>query len=191
MNLSSHNEFLYASIEDTQQTIRAIDIKAEVLLLGMAIPLADAQGLVAGTSGLLAQTSGYIHMLVLMLAAIIVPLWVASFFFTLRVLQAVKLPHDLFPHTGGATGTFFAAGLYRLKALDVLLDRRVKPCKRLRIEKLDSPVDEQRVRAELTCQQLKVGYICARKIAMFNWSVASLMIGVGTSFVLWLVHFGI
>src|ERR1700733_11973990 len=108
METSPDASFLYAAIEDLQGTVRALDIKAEVLLVAMTVPLYDASGIAATLSKLLREGLVGFRILTAIIVLWIAIAWIAAFIATFRVLVASHNPSDAIPDHSPAKGSFFA-----------------------------------------------------------------------------------
>ena len=120
-------EFLYASIEDARDTIRAIDQKVNFLFVGLAIPL-------SGFSKILGHVKSFYGLPVLhqipfhpvqsiTIAALLIT-WSASFFLTLKALASSEDPSAHIPNDSGATGVFYSAKLFEPRFLDLFRVRK-------------------------------------------------------------------
>jgi hypothetical protein len=178
MGTSPDSAFLYAAIDDLQGTVRAIDIKAEVLLLGMTVPLSDLSGGSVAVWEMITKGHLIIRVLSLIASVGLVVSWITAFIATCRVLVGSHNPADAIPDHAPAKGAFFAGSLFKFKVMDLLRDRLVPGTRTLQ-QHIDSlPNDPESVVAELAFEQLKLAFICARKIAMFNFAVRLTVFGV-------------
>jgi hypothetical protein len=184
MATSPNAAFLYAAVEDLQGTVRAIDIKAEVLLIAMTVPLSDASGFAGMVWNLV--TGG--HLIVRGLAAVaalgLILTWIAAFISTFRVLIGHHNPSDAILDHSPAKGAFFAGHLFKFTRSDLICDRLVKSSKTLKEHIESLPATEEAVIAELAYEQLKLAFICSRKIAMFNFAVRLTIMGVYAGMIL-------
>lgn len=180
--------FLRAAIEDLQGTIRAIDMKAEVLLIAMTVPLMDATG-ISNTVAALVQSRHLFVQATAALSAIgaIVSLFAASLF-TLRVLRGAHNPASALPERSGARGSFYAGHIYKFTRADVLRDRLVHSSKSVAEYLSELPTSEEDVQLELAFEQMKLAYICGRKIAMFNAAVRCIAVSVYCGLAMLLLH---
>jgi hypothetical protein len=176
--------FLYAAINDTQGTVRALDVKAEVLLAAMTAALSRAYGVSMIVWGMMTQ--GHMAVRILSAAASVVLLlsWIASYVCSFRVLVGSPNPAKAIPDHAPANGAFFAGHLFRFRALDLLRDRPVISSRSLQDHLALLPVGDEATIAELAFEQLKLAYICGRKIAMFHFAVKMAVVGVGAGLVL-------
>jgi len=188
METSPDASFLYAAIEDLQGTVRALDIKAEVLLVAMTVPLYDASGIAATLSKLLREGLVGFRILTAIIVLWIALAWIAAFIATFRVLVASHNPSDAIPDHAPAKGSFFAGHLFKFTRKDLIRDRLVTCSHTLRQHLDELPTGDEQVKAELAFEHLKLAFICSRKIAMFNFAVRLMTAGVYASVLLLILH---
>jgi hypothetical protein len=165
-------EFLYAAIIDTQETIRAIDGKIEMLLLFLVIPVTALPQLLAQAKNLwTAHTSCAAHGGIAGLTAAFVLSWLVAFFCSFRTLSSISNPLMHIRQPCDATGAFYRGGEYIVSLRDVLANR-TEPTSKSTVKDVVAalPGEEEAVLDELAAEQLKVVYIRDIKIIRQRWA---------------------
>jgi hypothetical protein len=180
-------QFLYAAIEDKQETIRAVDFKAEILLIAMTVPLMNTSG-ISSTIIALSNRGSPIAAIAHILTLALVVGWFFAFVFILATIFAVNNPAAAISDSSGARGTFFSGWLFPLR-WHHLLPR----CSFVTDKSVDShlagiPVSEEEIARELAFEHMKLAYICARKVAYFNNSILATGIGLVAGSFVFLLH---
>lgn len=188
----NRSDFLKAALEDIQETVRAFDWKAEVLLIGMSVPLLNVTGIISTLQQLLAKTSGLSYLTILTLSVICAVTWTSAFLLSLTVLLATKNPAKILleedrPKRWG----FFTPALFKPSLCATILGRTAKSERSLSSHIDQLPRDEEDLVAQLAFEQMKVGFICARKMCLFNAAVRATIVGVVGGSVLWVVHIAV
>lgn len=116
-----HRVFMYAveAVKDMQGTIRAIDTKAGILLAAMAIPLPFLERLLGGFS-----RQGQPPSLHVVLAWCAFFAWILAALVAIRTLTGIGNASQHLGEDAQRENTFYAGGLFRLRWIDALLNRR-------------------------------------------------------------------
>ena len=151
-------EFLYASIADTQSTIRSIDVRAGFLFVVLFIPLS----LLDKVRAILAFPA---HPAPAMTVWCVVALavWLLAIIALFRTVVAIDNPSK---HVTGpqGNGSFYSADLFSLNISDVYRNRRTLSSRTVEEERSILPSDDTELEIELTTEKMKLAYIRAMKI---------------------------
>ncbi len=188
MSESDRATFMYAAITDVQLTIRSVDTKVAFLLAGMAIPFAGICGISAAIQQLVLKTSGVWHVTMITLSLLLAATWATAFFFALRVLRAVHDPSEAIVGESNPNGCFYSPSLFKFTLSDIIWDRIVTTRRTLPEYLAALPREMNDIEKHLGLEHMKLGFICSRKIAMFNISLWILLVGVVSGSILWLFH---
>ena len=155
------NEFLYASIADTQGTIRSIDIRAGFLFIILFMPLSifDKISAIHAHSGV--NPPFMVAGMVVVLVA-----WTAALCAIFRCILGVDNPTS---HVFGtnAAGSFYSGDLFSLGILDVFMNLRVTSSRSIDEEKARLPKNDDEIQTELVFERMKLAYIRAVKMKRF------------------------
>lgn len=163
--MNSRQEFIVKAIEDTQATIRALDVKLGALLTACLLPFsslgriwAHFQHLSDTLPCVLGSFLGITYFL----------LWFATLYVLIKGLSAIDNPARHVIGAGSPRGSFYRGGLYVPKFIDSFVNRTsVQSSTSLQsvIDQLHSTDDE--LEAELAFEQMKIVYIREIKIKRF------------------------
>jgi len=166
-------EFLYASINDIQGTIRAVDLKLNVLVVILIIPLGSLREMIALVAR---QFHLFGHPLPKYLFPVVFGLiWIAALATVLRGLLGVAAPHVFTlksdPNRAqSGSGVFYLPGLFKLPWRTVwFTDKRIASRKEL----LALPGLFQDLVKELRFEQATLAYI--RDIKLLRTKVAHVL----------------
>lgn len=153
-------EYLYASIADTQGTIRSIDVRAGFLFVVLFLPLSVVDKIPA--------LYGFPEKLTCVMYAWVIA---ASFFWLLAVLAlfrcvvAIDNPAD---HVAGtAKGSFYGGDLFNLSVRHIFLNCKAVSSRDVDQEKSRLPQDESELESELVFEKMKLAYIRSVKLKRF------------------------
>lgn len=154
-------EFVYEALKDTRDTIRAIDFKANALLVALAIVIASTDKIAQLTYFLNNRSEAWVHVPWTTLAILGSGAWLASLAFTFLVLIGIYNPVPFVKGVGGATGAFYGARAFRMRLWHALWWAPVAA-------DLDSheaaiPKGEEEIFREVCFEHLKLVYIRDRK----------------------------
>ena len=166
-------EFLYASIEDIQGTIRAVDLKLNVLVVILIIPL-------GALKDMLPLIARELHIFSCALPRYLFPgafasVWVAALVTVLRGLLGVAAPHVFTlksdPNKAqSSSGVFYMSGLFKLPWRTVwFADKRIASRKELP----ELPDLAQDLIKELRFEQATLAYI--RDVKLLRANVAHIL----------------
>ena len=186
-------EFLTTSVLDMQATIRAIDFKGYVILLLLSLPFSKIEVIQGGVAAMCNAHSSIVSMLAYILAVIALLAWIAAFAFALRCLIVVVDPSKRVakdeatednPKT--AQGLFFAARRFKYSWRNALYDANVRTDASPR-SVLKEFADSAPLEQELAFEQLKLGFILARKIACTRYATIATGCWSSAGVALWVV----
>ncbi|MCW0346364.1 hypothetical protein NB703_004457 [Pantoea ananatis] len=146
-------EFLYQSINDTQATIRAIDVKIGFLFVIIFLPLTSVEGLSKSVAKL--WTSPY-HLGAL--SVITALLWLASVYVLFKSLSPIT---DIKKHMIGTVpaDTFYMGGMPLIGIKDFFNISDIRASQDVQTFLSALPQDEQKLLAELASEKMKVSLI--------------------------------
>lgn len=146
-------EFLYQSINDTQETIRAIDVKIGFLFIVIFLPLAAIDGISKALPAL--WNSPYHFGTISILTGIT---WVLSVYFLFKSLSAIT---NIQKHMIGTipNDTFFKGGIPKLEIKDVFSINDIRAEKSVEDYLESLPKNENELLLELACEKMKVSLV--------------------------------
>lgn len=155
-------DFLLASIADTQNTIRLIDVRAGFLFVVLFLPLSMLDK-ISAIYGLPAQLSNGTIALILVNAS----LWVMAIVALFLCVVAIDDPSK---HVSGSagTGSFYGGDLFKLTKLHLIWNHPVLSNRDVIQELSISPSTDDQVAAELTFEKIKLAYIRSIKLKRFG-----------------------
>jgi len=163
---SAQSHFLYASIADIQATIRAMDFKANVLLLVLFVPISRITDIAPLFHHLERERFGRMSWVAIIVAAGVLFFWMVSLILTLWYVSAV---HDPSTHVSGKkpAGTFYSPTLFNVRLWNIESARYAST------QSLDDhleqlPRTEEDICRELAFEQMKLVYIRSRKMALIK-----------------------
>lgn len=164
--MNSRNEFIAKAIEDTQLTIRAMDVKNGALLAGLLVPFSALGRIWAHFSHL---SSAVPFFLGLAVGVLFFSLWAFCIYVLIKALAALDNPASHVINSSGQAGSFYSGGLYTFSLLDSFMNREVIKASRDISHQLGLvPNNPQDIAGELVFEQLKLTYIRDIKIHRFN-----------------------
>jgi hypothetical protein len=184
---SSQSHFLYTSIADIQATIRAMDFKANVLLLVLFVPISRVTDISGAIRHFGAGQFGKLGWIPIIMAAAVAIFWLASLVLTFWYVSAV---HDPSAHVTGKKppGTFYSPTLYKVRLWNIE-SRRSASAQSLDDHLAQIPANDEDVCRELAFEQMKLVYIRSRKMALIKWGYLCTGIAASLGFVLALLSF--
>lgn len=164
-------EFLYESIKDAQAVIRAIDFKANALLVIMAL-FVPASSRIGDLVKYFSKGSPALFAVVETLIFVGTFSWLAA---VVCCFNTLKSRTDVAAHVDseGAVGAFWDTDPRFRRALGRKL--------------LEIPADQESTVRELAYEHLKIGHIRSEKSAYTNWGYRWGMVTLLFSLALWLI----
>lgn len=166
--MQSKIDFILAAINDTQGTIRSIDVKVGALLAALLLPLSFIEKIL----GHLIHISVILSMYAAFPIGIIFFItWFVALFSLARTISAIDNPRDHIVNSKDHKGSFYGAGLYKFGWLDILLNRKIiKADKDVSAFSQEYPETEKKIISELSFEHIKLIYI--REIKLFRLNAA-------------------
>ena len=178
-------EFLYRSLEDTQGTIRALDVKLGAILLVLIVPMGELDGIYEKVSTLVISSS-----LWSVLVGIFCVCWSGAVWTVFAGLVAIG---DARATISGSIpeGTFFGGGYFDFCWKDAFFNWEKKSNQRLKEAGGDIPNDDSAICEELIFEKMKLAYIRGIKIkrAQFGAVLALVFIFIGAA--IWIAHIAV
>jgi hypothetical protein len=168
IELRTRAELLYTAVEDIQQTVRAFDIKAEALILGLALPFANVKDIMGSFRTVLEGTAGLERAFVLLLVTVVAVAGGGSLLYSVRVLTGVSDPADRVRAAAPPKGAFFTGRYFRLGLIETLIGGKARSTVSLEDHLAGLPMTPAEIETQLGYEHMKLGYIVARKMALFN-----------------------
>lgn len=181
-------QFLLASVEDQQGTIRAIDFKAEVLLIAMTVPLMNTSGISATMTALGSCNSRPVAGLSHAMALILMIGWFFAFLCILATIFAKHDPAAAIADRSGARGSFYSDGLFRVTWRHLFFGQKIATSTSVASHLKTIPETEDEIAQDLVFEQMKLASICARKIGYFNYSIRAAGASVVAGAILFILH---
>lgn len=172
-------EFLYAALQDCQHTIRAVDVKVGVLLVGLLAPFTNLGRIVAHVKHLVALSDPIIAY---GLTAAFFVLWTVALTSLVMAVSAIDNPANHIASSSKFKGSFYGGGLYRFSIVDALINRdTVKAEKDFATFFGAIPNSEKEIEEELIFEQMKLIYIREVKLVRlkyaYRFSIAWFVVG--------------
>ncbi|WP_213686473.1 hypothetical protein [Acinetobacter sp. WY4] len=162
-------EFLNSAIQDTQQTIRAIDFKIGALLAGCIVPFPKIREIFEflTESGFFWQHA---------LAAIIFTMWLVIVFILLAALSAIDNPIKHITDHSNQKGLYFSGGLFKFNLWNLLF--RTKNFSTKTVQEYKNEIDDPTldISQELSYEHLKLIYIRDLKIFRLRYATGLIFI---------------
>jgi hypothetical protein len=157
-------EFIFEAILDTQETIRAIDVKIGALLAALLIPFSSLGSI---WTYFTIVYSNYPKVIGIVLPVIFGLSWILSIISLIRALSAIDNPANHIINSAQYKGSFYGGGLYQFGVLDSLINRDIiKASKDVATIVADAPNTPDEIINELAFEQLKLIYI--REVKLFR-----------------------
>lgn len=178
-------EFLYASINDTQSTIRSVDVRAGFVFVLLFLPLSVVDKL--SVIFPLPAKLPCVFVVWIVIASI---LWLLAIITLFRCIVAIDNPatHVL---NSNANGSFYGGDLFALNFGHAFANLPVLSARDVDGEIALLPSDETALERELVFEKIKLAYIRAAKIQRFAfaaWLTLSWLAAAGVLALLLRVH---
>lgn len=175
MNSNSEDkrfDYLISSINDIQNTIRAIDTKVGFLLVFLGIPITALTKIYSVLSALLdSYDFRWWKWIVSIYIVLFVISWSLSFLAAVRVLTSIHNPIAHIKNPPTNHGTFFVGGLFKLSYKELFISRKdLKSQISFKEFAKKSPKEIENIISELIFEQMKLAYIRDIKIFRQNWA---------------------
>lgn len=160
-------DFFLNAIQDTQETIRALDQKANSLLVLIALPLPVAAWLLTEVSKTYISHGSVPGWSALGFMCAAAATWTGSIVCLIRAILPRSNPSASVPIHDGASGLWYSGDLFRKRGL---FANRVS-CRSVQEQLNKCPDSDEKLATELAFEHMKVVFIREVKIAACRWSV--------------------
>jgi len=172
-NVEMMISFLYQSIVDIQDTIRAMDTKLGLLIIFIGLPFSSLGKISDGLKAFIGLSEfGFIQLLLFVIILMFVLLWVCAFYCALKGIVSIDGPSCHIPHNdNNHLGRFYRGGNFSFKIIDCFRNREkilAKESLENALEKL--PKDAKQIIDELLFEQSKLIYIREIKSHRQKWA---------------------
>ncbi|WP_319231936.1 hypothetical protein [Draconibacterium orientale] len=169
-------EFLLASINDIQSTIRAFDNKIIAIIVVIILPLSQLKLLISIYSHLIID---YLFIGILTLSVFVIT-WLLSLIFSILCILSIENPASKIVNDCNAKGIFYGAGLFKINYRYLLFRKKLVSTKSISDYSKDFKLKE--IKKELVYEQMKLTFIRdvkskRQKIALIS-ATLSILIGV-------------
>lgn len=159
-------DFIAIAINDTQSTIRAIDVKIGALLTGMLLPVSALGKIWAHLNHISLATNLAI---VIIIGLLFFVFWVSIVLLLVRAISAIDSPTNHIINSNQHNGAFYGAYLYKFGWKDVILNRsKNKATKEVHQFVDDYPDSAEKIVLALTFEHMKLIYIRDMKLFRLN-----------------------
>jgi hypothetical protein len=175
-------DFLYASILDTQATIRSIDVKSGFLFVLLFTPIYTFDNISHLYLAILNEPKWF-HCAVI----VNITIWLLAITSLLMSVAAISNPSN---HVSGANepGSFYGGYLFSINFLDVFVNRKNTSTRTVLQETLTLPENEASIISELTFEKIKLSYIRTVKMKRFTFCIYSTFTWMITGILLYILY---
>lgn len=164
----NRNEFIIAAIEDSQATIRAVDVKVGVLLVGLLAPFSNLGRILAHVTHLIETT---IPLIAYGFPAAFFLFWMLALTSLVMSISAIDNPAKHIASSSKFKGSFYGGGLYKFSFLDSIINRDTVKAEKDTSEFSKSiPSSEKEIESELIFEHMKIIYIREIKLLRLKYS---------------------
>jgi len=144
-------DFLYKSIEDAQNTIRAIDIKVGFLFAISIIPMSSLDKIISTFNCLSSVQIGFFWVTIF--------IWGTSIFILFKTIVGISSPATHILGFENQKGIFYMPALFKFSWIDRLYNSKVQSKMNIEDMTIDIPKDYDEIIKELTFEKMKLSYI--------------------------------
>lgn len=163
MDFNQKIGFLYKSIEDTQSTIRAVDIKASFMFVVVFLPITALKNILTVGNGLITISHNYWWIITPTIV-----LWTISLYFLFKTIVSISNPAEKIDGEK-PNGLFYGASLFSLSKIDYFFNFPIKSKKHISDYVKIMPTNEEELVRELIFEKMKLIYIRDIKIHRSNF----------------------
>ena len=160
--------FILAAINDTQATIRAIDVKVGTLLAGLLLPLVvkgEIFNYLIKISNIISHSFG------ISISLLLIFVWFTTVFILVRTISAIDNPAKHIVDSKNFKGSFYGTGCYHFSVIDMFLNREAIKAEKSVIDlSADYPSGLEDIVNELAFEHLQLVYI--RDIKFYRLKIA-------------------
>ncbi|WP_208596395.1 hypothetical protein [Desulfonatronospira thiodismutans] len=181
--------FLIASIQDMQSTIRAVDTKLTAILVVLVLPVTQSQVFAKSLSHTWSQAGTGCKVIIAGLVITFALFWLATFVSSILGLWSSNNPAKMVSGANKVNGSFFLGGIYHFKWWHGFIKNQNIKSKISISECLENLPDENSIIDELVFEQMKLAYIRDKKISHQKAAYHCLIGGLIFGFFVWLILF--
>lgn len=164
--MSTQVGFIKAALDDTQLTIRALDVKVGAILILLLAPFPALGRIFAALEQIFNIQPRF---LMIGLCCLFILCWALAIITLVRGLAPLDNPANHIGSPGMAVGVYYGSGLFKFAFVDALLNRDViQATKPLSTVISQFPSDESGVISELIFEHMKLCYIREVKITLLR-----------------------
>ncbi len=165
-------DYLISSINDIQNTIKAVDTKVGFLLVFLGVPITALTKIYSILYALFNRYEfQWWKWIVFIYICLFVVSWVLSFLTAVRVLTSIHNPVAHIKNPPTNHGTFFVGGLFTLSYKELLISsKELKSEISFKEFAKKLPKEIENIISELIFEQMKLAYIRDIKIFRQNWA---------------------
>ncbi|MCE9685632.1 hypothetical protein LZP73_05300 [Shewanella sp. AS16] len=173
-------EFLYQSISDTQNTIRAIDVKLGFLFIAVFLPVVA----IPKVYEVYQQIKTVWIYCALSYALLIV--WVLSLFFLYKALVSIRNPTSIIENiSGGDNCAFYNGDLFSFSIIDLFMNFPIIANKSIEQKRLLLPGSYDDIIFSLVRESMKITYIRDLKIKRSTWCMRCTFLFISLGTLIW------
>lgn len=173
-------EFLYQSVQDTQGTIRAIDVKLGFLFVVMLLPI------IAIPAIYIVYLKIQVVLLYKLLCLFSGLVWCMSLFLLFKGLISIKNPKKIIENLNTQTTcSFYDGDLYKFKLIDLFFNYPIVSNKTIEQKIEEIPSEEDEIIKALIVEKFKLAYIRDVKLKRSSLCILSTFVWVMLGSVLW------
>ncbi len=174
--MSSKNyDFIFASIDDIQQTIRAVDIKVAALFVVQVLPMSQLDVLTHTLEGFKNCSMAW---LIYLLAILIILSWFLSICSSIMAIGFIDNPANHIIQSQNYKGIYYGAPQYQIGLWDIFQNRdEIKANTDVTSYKnLINQYSDDQFFEELVFEQMKLIYIRSMKFIRLGFSIKATLI---------------
>ena len=181
--------YLIASIQDMQSTIRAVDTKLTAILVILVLPVTQSQVFAKSLAHIWSQADTGCKLVLAGMIIAFALFWLATFVATMLGLWSINNPATNVSESNKVKGSFFLGGMYPFRWWHGFnINHDIKSIKSIS-ECLENFPDEDSINEELVFEQMKLAYIRDKKIRHQKTAYHCLSCGLISGFIIWIVLF--
>ena len=182
IKLKGRIEFLYHAIDDTQSTIRAIDIKIGFLFVVIVLPMTKLSSIYSNCMLLIDCSCWYW----LIVGAFAVS-WFLAVVTLFTSLVSISDPRKHIPDVS-ANGCFYDGGLFNFCLFDFFINFPVKSSKTMQDFIFALPCDDDAIVKELAFEKMKLVYIREIKIKRSSFCIKMMFLWIFLGGIVWSIN---
>ncbi len=181
--------YLIASIQDMQSSIRAVDTKLTAILVVLVLPITQSQVFAKSLTHTWSQAGTGCKVVLTGLIMVFAFFWLGTFMAAMLGLWSINNPSKMVRGANKVTGSFFLGGLYPFKWWHGFIKNQDINSRKSISECFENIPDDDSVIEELVFEQMKLAYIRDKKINHQKAAYYCLSGGLITGFFIWVILF--